>query len=319
MPPFFSDITSNLTGIPSSVSFADLVIEGNSSIENPDLVISFGGPIVSKTLKNYLRNSSVQEHWHLSGHAGTADTFQKLTRVFDIDSVGFFEAMLCQDIKQANEDFASQWLDKDSEVASKTNTIMATLPYGEIRAAFEIMKGLPNNTVLHLGNSLPVRFASVFPFLPEGIDVYSNRGTSGIDGTVSSAAGQSMVDDRTHVLICGDLAFMYDSNGLWNNYLRDNLKIIVFNNHGGGIFRQLPGSKDQKELEEYFAVKQPLSFEHTAKQHNCHYFSAKDLEGIKEKLVEFYSAKDRPAVMELEFGEGLSISQVKGLINNLEA
>jgi 2-succinyl-5-enolpyruvyl-6-hydroxy-3-cyclohexene-1-carboxylate synthase len=148
-----------------------------------------------------------------------------------------------------------------------------------------------------------------------GTEIYSNRGTSGIDGTVSAAAGQSMVDGRRHVLICGDLAFMYDSNGLWNNYLKDNFKIIVFNNHGGGIFRTLPGAKAQKELEEYFVVKQPLTFEHTAMQHHCHYFFARDSEGFHAALAAFYAAKGKPAILELEFGLEITIAEVKGMIN----
>ena len=68
-----------------------------------------------------------------------------------------------------------------------------------------------------------------------------------------------MVDDRNHVLIVGDLGFMYDSNGLWNNYLRDNLKIIIFNNHGGGIFRTLPGPEFRKNLR-IFCGKTTASF-----------------------------------------------------------
>jgi 2-succinyl-5-enolpyruvyl-6-hydroxy-3-cyclohexene-1-carboxylate synthase len=127
-----------------------------------------------------------------------------------------------------------------------------------------------------------------------------------------------MVDERTHTLICGDLAFMYDRNGLWNNYLKDNLKIIVFNNHGGGIFRTLPGARDQKELEEYFTVHQPLSFEHTALQHQCQYFYCDKGEDLEDKLSEFYATKGRPAVLEIDFdgSKYLSIGEVVKTINN---
>jgi len=315
---FVPDITSNLVNIPGSISFAELIIDTikPDEISNfvPDLVISFGGPIVSKSLKNFVRNKEIKEHWHLSGHPGSADTFQKLAKVFDIDSVGFFKAVLENGKLQPNPEFARNWANSQVDIKPKTKIALDSLPFCEVKSAYQILSSLPDDVVLHLGNSLPVRFASVFPFIKSGTEIYSNRGTSGIDGTVSSAAGQSMVDTQMHVLICGDLAFMYDSNGLWNNYLKDNLKIIVFNNHGGGIFRTLPGAKAQKELEEYFVVKQPLNFGYTAIQHNCHYFHCKDFETFQITLYGFYAITGKPAVLEIEFREDLSIENLKQMI-----
>jgi 2-succinyl-5-enolpyruvyl-6-hydroxy-3-cyclohexene-1-carboxylate synthase len=316
---FVPDITSNLINIPGSVSFAEIIIDKLSGIDSeafiPDLVISFGGPIVSKSLKNFLRNKAIKAHWHLSGHPASADTFQKLTHVFDIDSKGFFAKILQNNSITSNPEYYDKWVERDRLVKESASAILGSLPYSEISIAHEILSAFPENAVLHLGNSLPVRFASVFPFIKQGTEIYANRGTSGIDGTVSSTAGQSMVDSRKHVLICGDLSFMYDSNGLWNNYLKDNFNIIVFNNHGGGIFRTLPGAKAQKELEEYFVVKQPLNFEHVALQHNCHYFYANNLGSFKTKLTEFYAVTGKPAVFEVEFGENFTIAEMKGMVN----
>jgi len=316
---FVPDITSNLVNITGSISFAELVIDSLSADEKdnyaPELVISFGGPIVSKTLKNFLKHKSVKAHWHLSGHPSSADTFQKLTYVFDFSAPAFFKALAANDSIKFNRDYYNQWSNKESEVARSAKTIIASLEFSEIRAAYEIISALDKNTVLHLGNSLPVRYASVFPFINSDIEIYSNRGTSGIDGTVSSAVGQSMADDRNHVLMVGDLGFMYDSNGLWNNYLRDNLKIIVFNNHGGGIFRTLPGAKIQKELEEYFAVKQPLNFEHIALQHNFNYFFCNNMEGFGKGLSDFLNSKGKPSILELDFTSQISIQEVKKLLS----
>ncbi len=315
---FVPDITSNLVNIPGSVSFAELVIDSLSTTEkenfSPELVISFGGPIVSKTLKNFLKGKSIKEHWYLSGHSSSADTFQKLTNVFDFSAPAFFKALASNDIIKFNNEYFTLWSKKDSELKTASQKVIESLEFSEIRAAYEIVFKLEKNTVLHLGNSLPVRYASVFPFINPDIEIYSNRGTSGIDGTVSSTAGQSMVDDRNHVLIVGDLGFMYDSNGLWNNYLRDNLKIVVFNNHGGGIFRTLPGAKAQKELEEYFAVKQPLNFEHIALQHNCNYLFCNKLEDYSQTLNDFLATKGKPAILELDFTNMVSIQDVKKMI-----
>ncbi len=315
---FVPDITSNLVNIPGSISFAELVIDSSSGGDKenlePELVISFGGPIVSKTLKNFLKSKSVKEHWHLSGHPASADTFQKLTNVFDFSAPAFFKAMAANDSIRFNSEYFTQWSTKDSELKLASQKVIGSLEFTEIRVAYDIISKLEKDTVLHLGNSLPVRYASVFPFINPDIEIYSNRGTSGIDGTVSASIGQSMVDDRNHVLIVGDLGFMYDSNGLWNNYLRENLKIIVFNNHGGGIFRTLPGARVQKELDEYFAVKQPLNFEHLALQHHCEYLFCNKLEDLNQVLNDFFATKGKPAILELDFTNLVSIQDVKKML-----
>jgi len=315
---FFPDITSNLIHTPGSISFAELVIDSISKEEIeefvPELVISFGGPIVSKTLKNFLKHKNIKAHWHLNGHPASADTFQQLTNILDVNASTFFKGLAAERNTCFNKDYFDSWASLDTKAAQSAKTAIESLPFSEIHAAYEIINSLPSHTVLHLGNSLPVRYASVFPFMNPDIEVYSNRGTSGIDGTVSAAAGQSMVDDRNHILIVGDLGFMYDSNGLWNNYLRDNLKIIVLNNHGGGIFRTLPGARFQKELEEYFAVKQPLNFEHIALQHNCEYIFCNNLDGLKPALDQLLETKGKPAILELEFDKLISIEDVKKMM-----
>jgi len=312
---FIPDITSNLIHTPGSISFAELVIDSipKDQLENfiPELVISFGGPIVSKTVKNFLKHKSIRAHWHLNGQAGSADTFQQLTNILDVNAPTFFKALVEQDSFSFSSDYFDTWASLEAKVSKSAKLVTESLPFSEIRAFCEIINFLPSDTVLHLGNSLPVRYGSVFPFINTDIEIYSNRGTSGIDGTVSAAAGQSIVDDRNHVLIVGDLAFMYDSNGLWNNYLKDNLKIIILNNHGGGIFRTLPGSKSQKELEEYFVVKQPLHFEHTALQHNCECIFCNTFEDLKPALDQLFAIKGKPAILELDFDKMLSIEEVK--------
>jgi 2-succinyl-5-enolpyruvyl-6-hydroxy-3-cyclohexene-1-carboxylate synthase len=312
---FIPDITSNLIHTPGSISFGELAIDAISkdTTENfvPELVISFGGPIVSKTLKNFLKHKNIKAHWHLNGHPASADTFQRLTNILDVNAPTFFKTLAGENALSFDKAYFDAWATLDIKASQSAKSAIESLKFSEIRAAYEIINSLPANTVLHLGNSLPVRYASVFPFINPNIEVHSNRGTSGIDGTVSAAAGQSMVDDRNHILMVGDLGFIYDSNGLWNNYLGDNFKIIVLNNHGGGIFKTLPGARSQKELEEYFVVKQPLRFEHLALQHNCEYIFCNDLEGLKPTLGQLLATKGKPAILELEFDQLLSIEDVK--------
>jgi 2-succinyl-5-enolpyruvyl-6-hydroxy-3-cyclohexene-1-carboxylate synthase len=194
-----------------------------------------------------------------------------------------------------------EWVSRQQETKEASNSALSEMPYGEIKVFSEVLKALPENSVLHLGNSLPVRYGSLIPFVKAGIKVYSNRGTSGIDGCLSAAAGHSMVNDGVHTLILGDLSFMYDSNGLWNKYLRPNLKIIIFNNRGGGIFRTIPGPSTQPELETYFAAGNDLSFEHTALQHGCRYIACENLEKTGQALEQLYRQSDSPVILEFKF------------------
>jgi 2-succinyl-5-enolpyruvyl-6-hydroxy-3-cyclohexene-1-carboxylate synthase len=311
------DITSNLTDIPGAVSLGELTIENGISKElKPDLTLSFGGPIVSRTIKSFLRENDVP-HWHIGQSVNPADTYQRLRQIVPVSPVEFFSQWSKQK-SSVNSEYKEQWQNRQEQVHRRLVEVFDELPFSEIKAIGLILDSLPKDSVLHLGNSLPVRYASVFPLLPQGIEVFANRGTSGIDGCVSSAAGHSMADKRIQTAIVGDLTFLYDSNGLWNNYLKPNLKIIVLNNHGGGIFRSLPGSARQPELEEYFVVKQANRVEHTALQHGCEYFYCDNEKELEAVLTSFYGISDKPAVLELDFKKQLMIGEVKEKIRKHE-
>jgi 2-succinyl-5-enolpyruvyl-6-hydroxy-3-cyclohexene-1-carboxylate synthase len=138
---------------------------------------------------------------------------------------------------------------------------------------------------------MPVRYVNFFQSFKSGIEVFANRGTSGIDGSVSTAVGMSQHDKRQHILIIGDLSLYYDRNGLWHNYLPNNFKIVVMNNQGGGIFSRIEGPMKQPELQEYFISTQPTNFEALAASHGFEYVKAavttlfKDLLSLDKRLL----------------------------------
>lgn len=308
------DPASNLHNNTNAIKHSDFILDGLSKKEIdglvPELVITFGGPIVSKNLKAFLRNDKIKEHWHISDSSIASDTFQKLTKAIVMDSFWFFEMLYNSDIS-FNEDYYEKWTDLENDASSKIYKKTAVLPYCESKAVIKILNALPRECVLHLGNSLPIRHVTSFPNLDNATEVYSNRGTSGIDGSLSTAAGQSMVDKRMHILILGDLSFLYDSNGLWNKYLKGNLKIIILNNYGGRIFESLPGAAKQAELEEYFVTEQNLSFEHTAKQHSIAYFVAENEEELEASFLKFFKKGKRPCILEVRIKDGMGLGEVK--------
>lgn len=103
-----------------------------------------------------------------------------------------------------------------------------------------LIKSLPEKSVLHLANSSVVRYAQLYAISPT-IEVCCNRGTSGIEGSLSTAVGYAATSDKLNFAAIGDLSFFYDMNALWNVNVGSNLRILLLNNGGGEIFHTLPG------------------------------------------------------------------------------
>ena len=103
-----------------------------------------------------------------------------------------------------------------------------------------LIKALPESCALHLANSSVIRYAQLYS-LPSTIEVCCNRGTSGIEGSLSTAIGYAAGSDKLNFIAIGDLSFFYDMNALWNINVRPNLRILLLNNGGGEIFHTLPG------------------------------------------------------------------------------
>ena len=108
-----------------------------------------------------------------------------------------------------------------------------------------------------------------------------------------------MASGKPTTLICGDLSFFYDINGLWNKYLPANLRIIIINNSGGGIFRIIPGPSTSDELDEFFEVTQERSAEVVAKMYGLSYDQASSSEELENVLLEFYQEKNQVAILEV--------------------
>ena len=150
---------------------------------------------------------------------------------------------------------------------------------------------------------MPVRYGNFIGYT--GVDlaqINSNRGTSGIDGTVSTTVGAALATDALTTLIVGDLAFFYDRNGLWHAHLPPNLRIVLLNNHGGGIFQIIdgPGQLPPPVQETFFLTPQPLNARRTAEDHNCAYFFADNAATLAATLPQFFAPNTRAAILEIE-------------------
>ena len=276
--PLVADVISNFHPVDSAIKHADVFLGQTLVPEQfqPDLLITFGLSVISKNLKIFLRKYSPQAHWHVQPVGVAADTFQALTRVLSTTPQAFFQSSNDWE-NQSSDDYYQIWQDQEEQTVKEIDRFF-NLPktqFGEFYAVSTVLKSLPQPSSLHLANSMAVRYANLLG-LPQGmseIEVVANRGTSGIDGSSSTAVGAALVaKDRLHVLVTGDLAFFYDRNALWHNYLVPNLRIVLLNNHGGGIFRMINGPSRQPELQEYFETRQPLEAQNTARDFGMEYY-----------------------------------------------
>lgn len=158
---------------------------------------------------------------------------------------------------------------------------------------------MPNDLHLQLGNSSVVRYVQLFDNYP-GVPQYGNRGTSGIDGCTSTAAGYAYISDQKTLLITGDISFFYDTNGLWHHNLSPKLRIILINNGGGGIFKIIDGPSKAPELENYFITQQSTSAQSICEAYGLDYSKAENITEVDELLKgDFYEASGRPKLLEV--------------------
>ena len=262
----------------------------------PDILITFGGMVVSKRIKAFLRNYKPKYHWHIDS-LRAYDTFGCLTNHFEVNPNDFFKQFLPL-IEMVDSDYFQkvQTIKKYREV--KHNLYLDKISFSDLKAFEIILSSLPKDTMLQLSNSSAIRYAQLFP-IDSSISVYSNRGTSGIEGSTSTAIGASVASKKATVLITGDIGFLYDSNALWNHYIPKNFKIILINNGGGGIFRILPGHEESKVFNTFFETSHCLTAENLAKMYGLEYRIASSNATLATELTSMYAQNDRPYILEV--------------------
>jgi 2-succinyl-5-enolpyruvyl-6-hydroxy-3-cyclohexene-1-carboxylate synthase len=328
--PVVADSIANVGDVPAvrrqDIFLAGLSKEAKEALK-PDLLITFGQSLISKALKLFLRDAKPAQHWHLQPSGEVADTFRRLTRIVRVQPAVFFQQLAVFDTKDYNRSESSiPNATTDNEALSSTSSGRGTVPaltwqqadvaaarfldgffategqpFNEFAAMRHALAALPDGTALHLANSMAVRYANILG-LPEGpqIEVFANRGTSGIDGCNSTAVGAALAQPQRPVaLLTGDVAFFYDRNAFWHNYPTPNLRVVLFNNHGGGIFRLIDGPRQQPELDEFFETHQALTAENLCRDFELRYLPVASFEELAAALPVFFAAESGAAVLEI--------------------
>jgi len=262
----------------------------------PEILLTFGGLIVSKKIKRFLRDYKPKQHWHI-GEYNANDTFFALNKMFNTTVNQFFSKFLLK-TNTVESDFNSFWLQAFNNRRTKHKDYIKTITFSDFKVFSILLKAIPSDSQLQVGNSSAIRYAQLFD-LNKTITVFCNRGTSGIDGSTSTAIGAALASKRQTTFITGDLSFFYDSNGLWNNYIPNNFRIVLINNSGGGIFRILPGHKNTENFDTFFETKHNLTAKQLCEMYGFKYETASNELELTTVLNAFYKENSSPKLLEI--------------------
>lgn len=308
--PVVGDIISNLHPIEKLISHADLFLgqcpEGILKTLKPDLLITFGQSTVSKNLKQFLRKYTPTAHWHIQPAGSVADTFQSITKIIRATPASFFDFLSSipkeetfENQKQNN--YSKLWEVEERRALRSLEEYFPQKTFGELELVNEVIKYLPQNCNLHLANSMSVRYANFVGLKNQlSIQVFANRGTSGIDGCTSTCVGHSFTSEGLNILITGDVGFFYDRNAFWHNYEMPNLRVLLLNNHGGIIFKMIDGPGENPEADEYFITHQKLNAKHVCEEFGMEYLKCDNKRKLKNLLEDFFTLDKKPKVLEME-------------------
>lgn len=221
----------------------------------PDLVLYIGGQVVSKKIKLFLRGLQDSKFYRISADDKIIDTFKNVNAIICAEPNSILKGLNIQ-IEREKSAFKIFWENENKKANRLSDRYINQIEYSDLLVFKKISTLLPDDAIIFAGNSSVVRYLSYFN--QKNRKYYSNRGVSGIDGCLSTAAGLASKVDEPVYAIVGDLTFGYDSNALWNRELPKNLKIILINNEGGGIFHLLKGPSETDDFVPFVNAFHPI-------------------------------------------------------------
>ncbi len=291
-----SDVISGKHAQNSFQNWEAIVLNSNEEQEAellPDLLITTGKMILSKSLKNLLKKSKIKAHWHIAENGYCADTFYSNPSVFKLSDQDFFERFEQHLPQQLNNAYFNVWQHLSEAHKLKVNTL-DTESYNEFNLLVKFLKALPSEKLnLNISNSMSIRLAAYnMHCLDPQWNMFSNRGVSGIDGCTSTAIGMALIDNAPNYLITGDLAFFYDVNAFLIHEKPQNFKVLIMNNNGGGIFKNIDGPSKMKESDPFLYTPHNYSAKHIASHYSMKYIRAENQEQFDSGLNEFIRCND---------------------------
>jgi len=299
-----ADVVSNQHESSVLKHFDFLVSQANNEtlqILEPDFIISLGGPVLSKALKIWLKKQKPKFHFRIQQDETLVDTYNNVTEYLFGNNNEVLKSIINTEFSSSTyaEYLGLMELKSQRKIAEFIN--QNNVEFNELATVNFTLKNLPENSQLQVANSTAIRYVSYLGLPDKNITAFCNRGTSGIDGCTSTAIGAANISNEIVTLITGDLAFFYDRNAFWNNFVPNNLRIILLNNHGGGIFNLIDGPNSQPELEEFFLTKHKLNAKNLADENGLNYSICKNNDEFANALATFYDVSEHAKIIELSF------------------
>ena len=257
---FSTDMLSNLRSKYTIATYAVCPVLNAEKMESlcPDIVITMNGNTISGIKNKLMPLTDKFGHWHVSAKGEVSDPFKCLPDVVECSPQMFFEKLSRITDGEVEHSYYDMWHQQWLKIGKDGDLNEKEVAFSSLYAAQQYVKNIPADSLLHLANSNSVRIANYFT-LKEGVEVYCNRGTNGIDGSMSSFVGQASCTDGPCYLLIGDLSFFYDMNALWNSYIGKNIRILVCNNSGGAIFHTYPSITNVPTLDRHIAAEHHTS------------------------------------------------------------
>jgi 2-succinyl-5-enolpyruvyl-6-hydroxy-3-cyclohexene-1-carboxylate synthase len=309
-------VAENIANVAGStvISNSNLVLVNNrnSNPVFPDLILHSGGQVVSKALTGYLRRAGNAPCWRIGTDRTLIDTFRLVSRYVNLPAGSVYKSLLNQSRTPIDSGYRDIWLKAEGNANRRAAQIIGEAPFSDLRIFNNVLPRINPGTILVLGNSSIIRYSQLFTACAN-VKYYANRGVSGIDGSVSSAAGIAFASNKPTLAITGDLGFLYDSNALWNRELPANLRILVINNGGGGIFHILKGPSDHPGFKKYIEANHPVNIEKLAGAYGLNYYFAEE-EAALDQWDRFIQDQGRAAVFEVRTDAAISASTFRQLM-----
>lgn len=284
----------------------------NKEFFAPDLLITIGHSVICKQLKIFLRNHQATEQWQIESSMPYVDTYKSLTTIipgYATESIG---KML---FGQCKSDFSENYMSEMATVNSLHHEFCNDQPISDMVITKQLLALIPQNTTLHLANSTSVRWTQLFPARTD-LTYICNRGTSGIDGSMSTAAGYAYTSGQPTVFLTGDISFIYDSNALWNNYISNNLKIIVMNNNGGNIFRFIGDKELMQNSLDFFTTPHQVKIKSLVEAYGLNYLACDKTEDLTASIKTLLNAPNA-TVLEIFTDADLNTENYKGYFKSI--
>lgn len=312
------DLLSNMKCKNSIPTFAMCRTLNGSEMSElcPDIIITMNANTISEIKPRMASFKTNFEHWHISSKGEVSDPFKILSDIIECSPMTFFKKF--SELSDSNSDhsYYEKWLEWYNKIGVNGSLNNEPIPYSSMYATQQYLNNIPSGALLHIANSNSIRLANYFD-ISDNINVYCNRGAHGIDGSMSAFIGQAHVSGKLSFLLIGDLSFFYDMNALWNQYVGNNIRIMVCNNSGGAIFHSYPNTKNVPTLDEHIAAAHETSVKDWVISRGFKYLSACNKQELDSKLPELMDQEsDHPILLEVFTDKDIDAKCINSIVAN---